>query len=96
MHKVSCRLCHAHSAPSLLSIGMHIHLLATSSKAGNALAAWAGHPVTTSVVGTLQRLEPFAPSTVVESVLPDEDGRIGYRVVPAQDVEVLYPFTILL
>ena len=47
--------------------------------------------MTTPVVGTLQRLEPFAPSTVVESVLPDEDGRIGYRVVPAQDVEVLQP-----
>ena len=48
--------------------------------------------MTTTVVGTLQRLEPFAPSTVVESVLPDEDGRIGYRVVPAQDAEVHRPF----
>lgn len=78
--------------PLLLSIGVHKYTCWLSgSKAGNALAAWAGHPVTTTVVGTLQRLEPFAPSTVVESVLPDEDGRIGYRVVPAQDVEVLHP-----
>ena len=54
------------------------------------LPACAGHLVTTTCVGTLLRLEPFAPSTVVESVLPDEDGHIGYRVVPAQEAEVFH------
>ncbi|KAK9827734.1 hypothetical protein WJX81_007278 [Elliptochloris bilobata] len=46
-----------------------------------------GHLVITTCVGPLLRLEPFAPSTTVESILPDEDGRIGYRVVPAQEAE---------
>ena len=65
---------------------------AVRSKASSAPGAWAGHLVTTTCVGALPRLQPFAPSTLVESVLPDEDGRIGFRVVPAQEAEVLAPF----
>ncbi len=49
----------------------------------------------TTSVGPMLWSEPFAPRTTVESILPDEDGHIGYRVVPALEAEVSYKLLVL-